>query len=71
MEIESNKWVLLSAYTFEYKASILIANLENEGIDYKIDNKVNNAFNFMGRVEVYVRQSEFVKALNIKEKLDL
>ncbi|MCO5248329.1 MAG: DUF2007 domain-containing protein [Chitinophagales bacterium] len=71
MENESNNWLLLSTYQFEYKASILVGSLENEGIEYKIENKVDNAFNFMGKVEIYVRQSDFVKALHLKENIDL
>lgn len=67
----SNKWVLLSAYQQEYKSATLAASLEANEIAYKMIDKVDNAFNFVGEVELYVRQSDFVTALHVKEKLEL
>lgn len=67
----TNKWVLLSAFQKEYKSAILAASLETHQIAYKMIDKVDSAFNFVGEVEIYVRQSDYVTALHIKENLEL
>lgn len=69
--MSSNKWVLLSAYQQEYKSAILAASLEAQEIAYKMIDKVDSAFNFVGQVEIYVRQSDYVTALHVKENLEL
>lgn len=69
--MSSNKWVLLSAYQQEYKSAILAASLEAKEIAYKMIDKVDSAFNFVGQVEIYVRQSDYITALHVKENLEL
>lgn len=67
----SNKWVLLSAFQKQYKSAILATSLESKQIAYKMVDKVDSAFNFVGEVEIYVKQSDYVTALRVKEKLEL
>ncbi|MCO5232049.1 MAG: DUF2007 domain-containing protein [Chitinophagales bacterium] len=66
-----NKWVLLSAYSEKYKAMMLVSVLEDEGIECKMMDKIDSAFNFIGKVEVYIRQEDWVRAVYIKEKKEL
>ena len=66
----SSNWVLLSSYKREYQSALLAAALEERGIQYKMVDKVDSAFTFMGEIEVYVRRSEFVTARRLKEKLE-
>ena len=67
----SNNWVFLVSYQQRHKSSILRAALETEGMEVKLVDKIDNAFNFMGSVEVYVRQDDFIKAKRVTEKLQL
>lgn len=67
----SIKWVLLSSFQQEYKTNMLLAALKEKGISYRTINKFDSAFNFMGRIEIYVEQSNFVTAMYVKENLDL
>lgn len=69
--MSSNKWVLLSAFQKQYKSAILASSLDDKAIAYKMIDKVDSAFNFVGEVEIYVRQSDYVTALHIKNNLGL
>ncbi|MCO5234100.1 MAG: hypothetical protein LC105_13310 [Chitinophagales bacterium] len=66
-----NNWVLLSAYSQKYKALMLVSALEEKGIECKIIDKIDSAFNFLGKVEVYVRQENVVRALYEKGNIEL
>ena len=65
------KWVLLSSFQQEYKTNMLIAALKEKEISYRTINKFDSAFNIMGRIEVYVEQSNFITAMYVKENLNL
>ena len=67
----TNKWILLCAFHQKYKATIIAEALDEKEIMYQINDKTDSAFNFLGGVEVYVKQEDFIKAQFIKENLDL
>ncbi len=66
-----NNWVLLSSFHQKYKSDMLINALKEKNIPYRIIDKFDSAFNFIGRVEVYVERPNLIKALYIKENLNL
>lgn len=67
----TNNWILLCAFHQKYKATIVAAALEENEIEFKMIDKVDSMFNFIGELEVYVDQSDFIRAKHIKENLEL
>ena len=67
----TNKWVLLCVFQQKYKAAILAATVEEKEIEYQMIDKTDSAFNFLGALEIYVKQTDFITAQFIKENLDL
>lgn len=67
----TNKWILLCAFQQKYKATIIAEALDEKEIEFQMNDKTDSAFNFLGGVEVYVKQEDFIKAQFIKENLDL
>jgi hypothetical protein len=45
--------------------------LEEKGIEFKIIDKVDSMFNFLGELEIYVQQTDYMTAKYIKENLEL
>lgn len=66
-----NNWVLLCRINEKYKADLLTQALREKQIPFRVINKVDSAFNFMGGYEIYTQQSKLIIALRTKEKLDL
>lgn len=69
--METNNWVLLCAFQRKYKATIITSALVEKEIEFKMMDKTDSAFNFLGELEIYVKQADFVTAQHIKENLDL
>ena len=69
--METNNWILLCSFQQKYKATIVAATLNEKGIEYKLIDKVDSMFNFLGDLEIYVKQSDYMTAGFIKENLEL
>ncbi len=61
-------WVKVFTAKELYRASLLKGVLEDEGIDVIILNKKDSIYITIGEVELYVKQSDAVRALNIIQK---
>lgn len=67
----AGEWVILNTFPLEYQAALLKAALDEEGIECFINNRRDSAYRFMGEVEVYVKNKDYVAARHIAEKLEL
>jgi hypothetical protein len=69
--METNNWILLCSFQQKYKAALVEAALEEKEIEFKIIDKVDSMFNFLGELEIYVQQTDYMTAKYIKENLEL